>query len=109
MKSLAIIVGSTFFVGTSSALKLRTTIHPFVPSKNPLDPGSNEGDPEYSAIAGPEDARGQIGRTLVESVREVLADEALPGPRDLIGRHPAPFTPGPVPPLPPDAIKVKSN
>ena len=107
MKSLAIIVGSTFFVGTSSALKLRTTMRPFVPSKNPLDPGSNEGDPDCTAIAGPEEARYQIGRTLAESINEALADEALPMPRDLIGHHPEPFTPGPVAPLPPEPIKVK--
>lgn len=104
MKSLAIIGGSTFFVGTSSALKLRTTIAPFVPSENPLDPGTNQGDPDYSAIAGPEETRWQIGRTTVDAVEEALADEALPGPRDLLGDHPEPFTPGPVAPIPPYPI-----
>ena len=79
-----------------------------MPSKDPLDPGTNEGDPEFDAIAGPEETRGQIGDSLTEHIRFAIGDPQ-PGPRDLLGGHPEPFTPGPVPPLPPEVPKYKEE
>jgi hypothetical protein len=70
---------------------------PFVPSEDPLDPGTNE-SPDVDAVAGWEEASHQMGRTMGEHINDIL--DARAGPRNLIGNHPASFIPGPVAPIP---------